>query len=410
MWNSKRAIIHLDMDAYFASVEQQTNPWLKGKPIAVSGRGKRAVIATASYEAREYGISAGMTIYEARKLCPDILIVEGNQNKYIYTTLRVRDILLKYTDQVELYSIDEFFLDITNSQMIFGSPELIVKKVKDKVQEATGLSCSCGLSMNKLMAKLASKMNKPDGLTIIYPEKVPEILKELPIDKLHGIGHKTKLRLNYLGIEKASQLAEAPTDLLNTHFGIWGHILKSMGKGIDSSPVQYYWQQDQIKSISHSYTLPFDTSHIGIIRSYILMLCQRVAARLQREGKSASTIALVIRYRDFETFSRRKTVGYFVNTIHGIYFVCLKILEEIGELAKPVRLLGVSATSLADDSRQLCLLEIIQKEREFNKVVESINNRYGEFTIKPASVMFAERFEKLQGNWGWMNSYLGRIC
>lgn len=404
MWNSKRAIVHLDMDAYFASVEQQTNPCLKGKPVIVAGRGRRTVITTASYEARKYGIGSGMTVFRARQLCPKIAIVVANLEKYIYTTLKIRDILLNFTDRVELYSIDEFFLDVTNSQSIFGPPEIITKKIKDKVQEETSLTCSCGLSVNKLMAKLGSKMNKPNGLTIIYPEKVVDILRDLPLDKLHGIGEKTRNYLNYLGITKASELGEASLSVLTAHFGIGGHILRAMGNGIDNAPVPYYWQQDEIKSISHTYTLPFDTSNIGIVKAYILMLCQRVTARLREKGKSARTVALIIRYNDFETFSRRKTVGYFVDTIHGIYSVCLKILDDIGEIGKPVRLLGVAVTGLTEASRQLCLLEILERERELGKAVGIINSRFGEFTIKPASIMFAEKFELLHGNEGWMTA------
>ena len=404
MWNSKRAIIHLDMDAYFASVEQQINPLLKGKPVIVAGRGRRTVITTASYEARKYGIKSGMTVFQARRLCPKVAIVIADLAKYIYTTLEIRDILVSFTDRVELYSIDEFFLDVTNSQPIFGSPETIARKIKDKVQEETRLTCSCGLSVNKLIAKLGSKMNKPDGLTVIYPEQVAEILKDLPLDKLHGIGEKTRNYLNYLGVTKAGELGQTPISLLTSHFGLGGYILQAMGSGIDNAPVPYYWQQDEIKSISHTYTLPFDTSNVCIIRAYILMLCQRVVARLHERSKSAKTVALIIRHSDFETFSRRKTVGYFVDTIHGVYQICMKILADIGELRKPVRLLGVAVSGLADESGQLCLLETLERERELSRAVEKINNQYGEFTIKPASVMFAERFESLNGNEGWASN------
>jgi len=252
------------------------------------------------------------------------------------------------------------------------------------------------------MAKLASRMDKPNGMTIICPDEVQDVLMDLPVEKLHGIGEKTKKHLNYLGITKAGELGNASLSILTAHFGLCGYMLRLMGKGIDNSPVPYYWQQDEIKSISHSYTLPFDTANIGLIKAYILMLCQRVAARLHKERKAAKTVMLVIRYNDFETFSHRKTAGYFVDTIHGIYHICLKILQEIGELAKPVRLLGVGVTGLAEESKQLYLLEMIARERELNKAIGSINSIFGEFTIKPASIMFAERFELLHGNEGWM--------
>jgi DNA polymerase-4 len=378
------------MDAYFASVEQQSNPLIKGKPVIVTGTGKRTIVTTASYEAREYGIKTGMTLPEAKRLCPHVIRITGNLVKYVYTTLKIHDALLNFTDRVELYSIDEFFLDITNSQSIFGPPQVIVEKIKNEVRKITGLSCSCGLAPNKLLAKLASEMNKPDGLTIIQPEEIADVLKGLPVEELHGIGRRTKRYLNCLGITRANELGDAPLSLLTAHFGFYGHILKLMGEGIDKSRVPYYWERDEIKSVGHSYTLPFDTSDIEIIKSYILMLCQKVNVRLQKAGKMARTVVLTIRYSDFRTFSYRKTVGYLFDTICETYHVCLKILREI-ELVDPIRLLGVSVTGLVEESKQLYLFEEFEKEKKLNKAVQAINNRFGEFTIKPASLLFIEK-------------------
>jgi len=392
MWNDARAIAHLDMDAYFASVEQQSNPLIRGKPVIVTGKGARTIITTASYEARRYGIGTGMTIFQAKRLCPHVIRVPGDLVKYVYTTLKIQDILLNFTDRVEMYSIDEFFLDVTNSQSIFGSPEAIAEKIKDEVRKATGLSCSCGLARNKLLAKLASRMNKPDGLAIIYPEKVADILNDLPVGKLHGIGKKTAKYLNCLGINSAKELADASLSLLTSHFGFYGHILKLMGKGVDNSPVPYYWERDEVKSVGHSYTLPFDTSDVELIRSYILMLCQKVNARLRKQRKSARTVVLTIRYNDFKTFSHRKTVGYFVDTIHGIYHICLEILMGIGGLLKPVRLLGVSVTGLAGESKQLYLFEQFEREKRLDRAIEEINGRFGDFTIRPASLLFIKSY------------------
>ena len=381
------------MDAYFASVEQRANPLIRSKPVIVTGRGARTVITTASYEAREYGIKAGMTLTQAERLCPHVMRVVGDLRKYLYTTLEIHEALLHFTDRVELYSIDEFFLDVTHSQSIFGTPEEIVRKIKDEIRETIGLPCSCGLAPNKLIAKLASKMGKPDGLIIVYPEKVADILNDLPVEKLHGIGEKTRKALSCLGITEANELGSASLSLLTSRFGFYGHMLKLMGKGIDNSPVPYYWERDKIKSIGHSYTLPSDTSDPELIRSYILMLCQKVITRLLKEGKSTRTVVLTVRYNDFKTFSRRKTVDYFVNTVHGIYHICLKILQESGELAKPVRLLGVNVTSLAEELKQLYLLEKLEEERKLSIAIGEINSRFGDFTIKPASLLLAEEFE-----------------
>ena len=390
MWNSKRAIVHLDMYAYFASVEQQCNPTIKSKPVIVTGKGKRTVIATASYEAREYGIKTGMTIFQAKRLCPHVIRIVGDTAKYIHTTLNIREALLSFTDRVELYSIDEFFLDITKSQSIFGHPEVMVRKIKDKIQKTTGLTCSCGLAPNKLLAKLGSDMSKPDGLKIISPEEVADILDDLPVEELHGIGRKTKKYLNCLGITSTRELRDAPIGLLTAHFGFQGYILKSMAKGIDNSPVPCYWEQDRIKSIGHSYTLPFDTSDPELIKSYILILCQKVNTRLQQERKAARTVVLTIRYSDFKTSSHQKTVGYLIDTTHRIYRVCLKILNEAIRLAKPVRLLGVSVTGLVEEPKQLCLFERFEREKKLDRAVNEINSKFGDFTIKPASLLFIE--------------------
>ncbi len=383
--------MHLDMDAYFASVEQQSNPLIRGKPVIVTGQGKRTVVATASYEGRKHGIKTGMTLTEVKRLCPHVIRIVGNPEKYIYTTLKIREALIHFTDQVELYSIDEFFLDITHSQSIFGPPEEIVKKIKDEVRNATELPCSCGLAPNKLLAKLASKMDKPDGLTIIYAEEVADLLRDLPIERLHGIGRKMKVHLNRLGISKASELGDAPLNLLTSHFGICGHTLKSMGKGIDNSPVPCYWKRGEIKSMGHSYTFPSDTWDPELIRSYILMLCQKVAARLRSEQKTSRTVVLTVKYSDFETFSRRKTVDYFIDTAPRIYHVCLIILQSIGDLPKPVRMLGVSVTSLTEELKQLYLLESLEEERKLHQVIGEINSRFGDFTIRPASLLLVEK-------------------
>lgn len=391
MWNDSRAIIHVDMDAYFASVEQQCNPLIKGKPVIITGRGGRTIVVTASYEAREYGIKTGMTLMEAKRLCPNVIRVEVDLEKYVYTTLRIRDLLLRFTSRIEVYSIDEFFLDVTHSRSLFGSPEEILAKVKDEIQQSTGLSCSCGLATNKLLAKIASDVNKPGGVTIVPPGKAVDFLNCLPVEKIHGIGKKTKDCLNCLGITRADELGGASISFLTSHFGFWGHVLKLMGEGVDNSHVPYYWEQSEVKSLGHSYTLPYNTSDTGIIRSYILMLCQRVATRLRNEGKSARTVALTVRYSDFKTFSRRKTAGYPIDTMYGIYRVCLMVLQDIGRLRKPVRLLGVSVSGLTDESRQLYLFDIAEKDRRFDRAIAEINSRYGEFTVKPASLLLLKR-------------------
>ena len=378
-----RSIVHLDMDAYFASVEQQSNPFLKGKPIAITGSGSRTVIATASYEARAYGVKTGMTVHDARNLCPHLICVDGNHEKYLYSTIKIREILIRFTDRVRTYSIDEFFLDITGCK----SPLETVKNIKDTIKKEIGLSCSCGLAPNRLLAKLGSKIQKPDGLTTITAEDFAIISVEMPVDKLHGLGKKTAHFLNSLGINTIKELGDAPVNFLFTHFGFWGHILKSMGQGIDNSPVPYYWEHDEPKSMGHSYTIPVDVSDMELIKALILMLCQKVAMRLRNEKKAAFTVSLTIRYSDFSTFCYHKTVKYLVDTPHGLYNVCLKVLNELGTLKKSVRLLGVTATNLVDQPDQPYLIDDFERTERLNRAIVGINSKFGEFTIKPASLL-----------------------
>ena len=375
------------MDAYFASVEQQSNPFIKGRPVIVTGRGNRTVIATSSYEARAYGIKTGMTVPEAKKLCPHLIRVDVNPDKYMSTTLRIRKILIRFTDRVEMYSIDEFFLDITGSQSLLGTPENITRQIKDTIRRETGLTCSCGVAPNKLLAKLGSKLQKPDGLAIVNIDNFNGILRELPVDKLHGLGKKTAESLRRIGISTIGELGDASSNLLTTHFGFWGHILKCMGQGIDNSPVSYYWKYDDQKSMGHSHTLSADTSDPAIIKAYTLMLCQRVAMRLRNDGKAAYTVALTIRDRDFKTVCYRKTAGYLLDTPHGIYHICLKILREFVRIRKPIRLIGVSVTNLVNIPNQLYLIDEFNRSESLNRAVVMLNNRYGEFTIKPASLL-----------------------
>ncbi|MBD3182804.1 DNA polymerase IV [Candidatus Poribacteria bacterium] len=398
MWHSSRAILHLDMDAYFASVEQVSNPFIRGKPVIITGVGERTIVVTASYNARKYGIKTGMTVYQAKRLCPGVIRVPDNLEKYVYTTLKIREILIGFTDRVKMYSIDKFFMDLTRKIKKYNTPEDMLKEIKLRIKRETKLKCSCGLAPNKLLAKLGSNMEKPDGLVIIYPEKVMDILKKLPVDKLHGIGKSTGIRLRQMGIAKASDLGNAPPDLLKSHFGFSGHILRLMGNGIDNSKVPCYWEHRKEKSIGHYHTLPFDTLDMDLIKACILMLCLRVTTRMRDKKRSAKTVALTVRYSDFTTFSRRKTVGYFMETMQGIYNICLKILESIGELTKPVRLLGVTLSGLAEGGRQLYLLDDLEKESRLNKAISEINDKFGDFTIKPASILIMSADKRFKNN------------
>ena len=372
--------MHIDMNAFFASVEQQSNPFIKGKPVAVIGSNKRTIIVTASYEARKFGIKTGMMVHEAKKLCKELILVEADNQKYTDTSVRINSILENYTSFVEVYSIDEAFLDITGSLKLFGTPENIARSVKNRIRKEFGLSCSIGIAPNKLLAKLASDMKKPDGLVIINPEDVKDIIGNLSIGELWGIGHKLEKHLNAMGIKTCSELAKTDTSLLRSRFGIIGEHLKRMGQGIDESPVVPSRQEPDPKSIGHSMTFDRDYWDRKTLKCYLLQLSEMVGRRLRKGLFSGKTVTLTIRYSDFNTFSKQKTLKRYIDTGTEIYLAILGIFDSI-ELKKSVRLLGVSISGLIKNSNQLPLFERELKKSTAVRAMDVINNRYGEFAV-----------------------------
>jgi DNA polymerase-4 len=246
----------VDMDAFFASVEQRDNPDLRGKPIAVTGAGERTVVTTSSYEARKYGVKTGMTVYEAKRLCPQITLVVGNNRKYAQVCTALQEICLRFTPDTETYSIDEIFLDVTGSHHLFNGPENLARVLKASVRHELGITCTVGIGPNVLIAKLASDLAKPDGLRWIDESTIPSVLDSLPVKKLWGIGSHTEEKLRVMGITTCGQLGRAPLPLLTKRFGVIGERLKAMGTGILERPLEV--EASEPKSIGHSVTLSKD--------------------------------------------------------------------------------------------------------------------------------------------------------
>ena len=386
----ERIILHIDMNAFFAGVEQQANPALRGKPIAVIGAGGRTVITTASYEARKYGVKTGMAIWEAKRQCPHIILVVGDNRKYTYTSSRIFHMMLDYTPLVEVFSIDEAFLDVTHSLKIFGTPERIVYLLKARIRQSFGLTCSVGIAPNKLLAKLASEMKKPDGLTLIRPDDISRVMDPLPITDLCGIGSRTERRLNLLGIKTCGDLGRFPIDILKRKFGIIGQRLHEMGLGMDDSPVVPAGEQDRVKSVGHSMTLQRDISRRQDILKYLLQLSEMVGRRARRYGVSGKTVSLYVRYADFySSFGKQQTLAAPISQSDDIYKAAIDILDTV-ELQQPVRLLGVRLSNLQHQAAQLPLFPRERRKALMVRAMDAVNNRYGDFTVTFASLLNTE--------------------
>ena len=375
-----RIILHIDMDAYFISVEQRDNPSLRGKPAAVCGSLSRSVVTSATYEARPFGIRAGMSTQEAKRRCPQLILVKGDHSKYTKTAARIFSILKDYTPLVEVASIDEAYLDITQSQLLFQSPLQIAQSIKEKIQKNEQLTCSIGIAPNKLLAKLGSGLKKPDGLVVIEKERVEEILKDLPVSKLFGIGPKLDEELKSIGISTCGQLGRFPVSVLSKQFGTIGERLQEMGLGLDDSPVVPFDREEDAKSVSHSVTLEEDTSDRDLLRKVLLQLSERVSKRMRKEGFYGRRITLTVRYSDFYTFSKQKTLSQWVNSGNEIFRQAAEIFESISH-PKPIRLLGVGVSLLKKEWCQLDLFEKREKKDKMLQAMDRVNQRFGDWSL-----------------------------
>lgn len=383
-----QVIMHLDMNAFFASVEQQANPGLRGQPIAVIGRG-RTVVTTASYEARAFGVKTGMNTWQARQACPQVIFVVGDNRKYADTSTRIIAMLRDYTPLVEVFSIDEAFLDVTGSLKLFGSAETIAYRLKAQIRHELGLTCSIGVAPNKLLAKLASDMQKPDGLTIIAPDRVAEILEWMPVKALCGIGKRVEKQLADLNIFTCGQLGRASVDRLKRRFGVNGKRLVMMGRGVDDSPVVPPEEEAEVKSVGHSMTLERDVTGRDALAKYVLQLAEMVGRRARRYHVTGRTVHLTVRYGDFTTVGKQQTRSSPTNQSEEIYRDAMAILGSF-DLGQPVRLVGVCITNLVHHADQLPLFEKERKVALLAAAMDEANDRFGEFAVTFASVLEAE--------------------
>ena len=388
-----RAILCVDMDAFFASVEQQcASGSLDGRPVMVCGNTEsRSVVAAANYVAREYGVRAGTPITTARRLCPDGVFLEGDPEKYVYTCIRINDICRGFTPRVETFSIDESFLDVTGTMHLFGGPVEVARKLKARIQAELGLASTAGVGPNKLLAKTASKLGKPDGLYVLTHGDLAARFHPLPVGDLYGIGSQTARKLEALGVRTIGDLARIPADVLQRIFGIIGPMLRDAANGIDHSPLLTDDEQPEAKSVGNSYTLAADTRSPRKVLAVLLGLCSKVGRRMRKDGHAGRTITLTVRYANFQTIVRARTVEAPINLDRDIFEAASAILADVWDRRRAIRLLGVSISNLTHrgEPRQQALFrnDYRRRYRQVLASVDELRDRYGETVVTWGSLV-----------------------
>jgi len=374
---SQSAILHVDMDAFFVSVELLERPELRGTPVVVGGRpDQRGVVSAASYEARKFGIHSAMPLRTAGRLCPHAIFLHGHHDKYSEWSDRVASILARFSPIVEMTSIDEAYLDLAGTERLHGPPFAAADKLLRTITRQTGLPCSGGLATTRLVAKVASDQAKPRGLVWVAPGMEARFLAPLPIRKIPGIGEVTERALRALSIETVEQLAAYQQEKLEKIFGQWGIALYRKARGGDS----YEFLIDaEPKSISHNHTFGEDTDDLAEMESLLSHLSQKTCKRLREAGLSARTLTLTIRYAGFETYTRSKTVQDPVHLDADIHAVFLELFHAHRDTKRKVRLLGVALSGLCHGAAQLDLLEGDRREKLDNltKAADLLRDKFG---------------------------------
>lgn len=353
-----RKIIHIDMDAFFAAVEQRDFPEYRGRPLVVGGApDSRGVVSTCSYEARVYGIRSAMPSSQAYRLCPHAVFVRPRFEVYREVSLQIRRIMLGFTELVEPLSLDEAYLDVTGCLACKGSATLIAREIKNRIRARTGLTASAGVSYNKFLAKIASDLDKPDGLYLILPEQGAAFIENLPVGRFHGIGRATEAKMRQLGIANGGDLKARPLEELMRHFGKAGLHYHRIAHGIDERPVQPARPR---KSLGAEVTFQQDLSDKADMQELLLKLAQESLRKLEEKHLSARTLTVKVRYADFELVTRAKTVGAPFRDLGAVAPCLLELLDKTEAGTRKVRLLGVSFAALAgrdeaDAPRQLDL-------------------------------------------------------
>ena len=382
----EKKIIHIDMDAFFAQVEQRDHPEYKNKQLIVGGPLNRGVISAASYEARRYGLHSGMPLVKARRLCPDGIFVPVDMEKYLRESSKIRDIFFQFTPLVEIVGCDEGFLDVTGCERLFGVALEIARKIKGKIYEQTNLTSSAGIGPNKFLAKLASGLGKPNGLTVL--ENTPEMIEKirlLPVSFIWGVGRVTDSALASFGIKTIGDLAKMPPDILKAKFGdAMGQFMSDMSNGTDNRNIVPY---SEPKSMGREITFSKDIDDFATLKSTLLFISQKISTNMYAKGYKGRTLTVKIRYSDFRTITKRMTMKNYTSAIFDIYRSSVCLLREIDFVRKKVRLVGISVGSLKKISA--IESELFTEERKDEKLtgaIKKISDKFGDNKVTIAGI------------------------
>ncbi|MBA2133860.1 DNA polymerase IV [Capillibacterium thermochitinicola] len=381
----RRRIIHLDMDAFYAAIEQLDNPAYRGKPVIVGGLPhERGVVSTCSYEARKYGIRSAMPLREAARRCPHGIFVPGRMQRYREVSAAIMKLLREYTPLVEPLSCDEAFLDVTGSEPLFGPAETIARQIVDRIAAELQLSASVGVAPNKFLAKLASDLKKPRGFVVIEEEDVLSFLAPLPINRIWGVGPKTTTQLQKMGLKTIGDLQELSLTYLRENLGDLGINLYRLARGIDDRPVE---TDMDIKSIGHETTFQEDTADREFLEETLWYLSEKVARRLRRKGLVGKVITIKLRDHDFQTITRQTTLYQATDFEEVIYQTARQLAEANAWSGKPLRLIGVSVSGLQtrENSQAPLFTESADTDlRALHQTLDRIRERFGENAITRA--------------------------
>jgi len=388
------SIIHLDMDAFYAAVEQRDNPALRGRPVIVGGSPKRGVVCACSYESRPFGVRSAMPMSQALRLCPEAVVLPVRMHRYQEVSRQVFAIFARYTDRVEPLSVDEAFLDVSGCERLFGTAPQIALLIRREVRQETGLAVSAGVAANKFLAKLASESAKPDGIVVLEPKSVEAFLNPLPVSRLWGVGKKTGDRLAKLGCRTVADLRCFSRQEMMRLFGQWGDRLYLLARGVDERPVE---TEREAKSIGAEETYETDLTVVDEIHRKLLVLAERTSRRLRREGLTGEVVTLKVRYGDFETVTRRKKLG---NPSAGeslIFSEARHLLARTEAGRRPVRLLGISVSELkaAVEGQQGLFGNAEERRRErLDRSVDELVGRFGADGIRKGTLLEKPSVEK----------------